>query len=1162
MAPRKRPLEDDSMWVLNKHHFRQLYQTERKTLKDVKQIMETEYGFPITPLSTYETKLRDLGLRKRLKTDNWPIVAQHYLNRSGKDTGVYLNGTRIPSAWREIRRSGGLVRPRGHLDPLPPGIVVRTPTPSPKMTSLSLAPTEPPYPSTTFTIDVDLLRPSPQMTFPHTLLTSACHHNVPGLMNLRDIDTSATATALTPLQPGVSDLSPTLQYADKVYRGFLKLTPIYQLQEKLRCLSTSFDSEHPFSPLAREKAHSHALQPFSQLKFSRTGYNDSALDSHFDVYHFLGYALYILSNELLRDRPGDPRQGEIFEVLFKRVPRSVLSALLESRIPTVRAAWEQLVRQSWNVNDKNAFILLMHIGLRYPDWIPSNGHFYLIAAAAFDCLDIVRHLLRAGYRPDDPFDSIWGWHKIPKTAIMGAIRARNLNCVALLLGSCDVNRELDRARGSCFAIFVASLWHGEDVDNLSLEDHFVSQVLDMFLALGANVDLPMPTPTRWVLGAEYNGLDWYDDVHKSWRPTIVEGSYYWNSDLFKRLEPYSAMSLSSEVTRFGSCLAARHGAASLQKYLKGSPGESTRSTNEFLQLVLLEQFVIHDSHIAADIVQSLVNVVADMRLPFGAIRDMSYLLFRAILGSADDRSTNDLGALFSSLIQKGAVVHSETLIASVTPRGVGLLEKLADLGVDFASQGADALCAAARLNNFEAVSWLLHQGVDINAGVSADAFPEDTTVIAATLEENFFLMFPTSYWNDWLSRHKTPKPSLEMVDYLIQMGVKLRHKTSDQSPFPFLKHAVEFSSRRPLIELFLNSGINLHESSAADARLLESCLKYGGSDGNSSEGLEVFKLLFERGAHVRPGSPLALLIYWGGTKDLICKVLDAGAPIDRYSSESIFYTPLQAAASRGDQELVALLLSKGADINQPARGVLGKTALQAACGWDAISMAEIKIKLNLVKFLIAQGANVNAPPSDDDFGVTALQAAVMCGDLEIVILLLTHRARVNTLSYMGQDRITQTALDCAARYGRMDTVKFLLNAGALSACLGISGYKGAIFYAKHTGKHAIADLIRKHAADDIKLFGKNPYLDKRTDEEKHVCTSSCLNGLGDISEFEEGEGDNQVDSEEVITGDGYVESDGDDDGLQLDIRTSMMAAVKTMRTMATMLMTMTKPTRE
>ncbi|KAI1379475.1 hypothetical protein F4677DRAFT_409316 [Hypoxylon crocopeplum] len=111
MPSTKRPLLDveGDIWERNGYIIRHLYETERKILKQVKQIMETEHGFPIIPLSTYETKLRDeLGLRKKLKKNDWSAVYQHYLRREGKDTAVYLNGTKISwkKAWKEIRRSG------------------------------------------------------------------------------------------------------------------------------------------------------------------------------------------------------------------------------------------------------------------------------------------------------------------------------------------------------------------------------------------------------------------------------------------------------------------------------------------------------------------------------------------------------------------------------------------------------------------------------------------------------------------------------------------------------------------------------------------------------------------------------------------------------------------------------------------------------------------------------------------------------------------------------------------------------------------------------------------------------------------------------------------------------------------------------------------------
>ncbi|KAI1151840.1 hypothetical protein F4825DRAFT_338880 [Nemania diffusa] len=66
----------DDVWQRNKTTFRRLYLSERRTLKDVKRVMESEHNFPATPLSTYESKLRDLGLRKKMKRkDGTPFIS-------------------------------------------------------------------------------------------------------------------------------------------------------------------------------------------------------------------------------------------------------------------------------------------------------------------------------------------------------------------------------------------------------------------------------------------------------------------------------------------------------------------------------------------------------------------------------------------------------------------------------------------------------------------------------------------------------------------------------------------------------------------------------------------------------------------------------------------------------------------------------------------------------------------------------------------------------------------------------------------------------------------------------------------------------------------------------------------------------------------------------
>lgn len=46
---RPHPSEDHLIWRQNESIIRQLYQEDKKTLKEVKAIMENDKGFPVTP---------------------------------------------------------------------------------------------------------------------------------------------------------------------------------------------------------------------------------------------------------------------------------------------------------------------------------------------------------------------------------------------------------------------------------------------------------------------------------------------------------------------------------------------------------------------------------------------------------------------------------------------------------------------------------------------------------------------------------------------------------------------------------------------------------------------------------------------------------------------------------------------------------------------------------------------------------------------------------------------------------------------------------------------------------------------------------------------------------------------------------------------------------
>jgi hypothetical protein len=120
-------------------------------------------------------------------------------------------------------------------------------------------------------------------------------------------------------------------------------------------------------------------------------------------------------------------------------------------------------------------------------------------------------------------------------------------------------------------------------------------------------------------------------------------------------------------------------------------------------------------------------------------------------------------------------------------------------------------------------------------------------------------------------------------------------------------------------------------------------------------------------------------------------------------------TPLQKAASRGEDDRVAALLAQGAQVNETS--AQGMTPLM----WAAIAGSETSVKV-----LLAKGADVNAK---DKWGRSALWHA---GSQEPVLrLLLEHGADANAV-----DRWSRTALWNAAMRGRLDTVRLLHEHGA------------------------------------------------------------------------------------------------------------------------------------
>ncbi|KAK8092367.1 uncharacterized protein PG998_014852 [Apiospora kogelbergensis] len=126
-----------SLWDDHKNVLRELYLTKKMNLKDVKKVMESDYGFPTTfTVSTYETTLRDhLGFRKNLKRSDWEAVAAHLEKRQGKESDVIFRGDRLDHkrVAKEVDRYRlKTSHPiRVPTPPLPASIIISTPPPAP-----------------------------------------------------------------------------------------------------------------------------------------------------------------------------------------------------------------------------------------------------------------------------------------------------------------------------------------------------------------------------------------------------------------------------------------------------------------------------------------------------------------------------------------------------------------------------------------------------------------------------------------------------------------------------------------------------------------------------------------------------------------------------------------------------------------------------------------------------------------------------------------------------------------------------------------------------------------------------------------------------------------------------------------------------------------------
>ncbi|KAI0407503.1 hypothetical protein F4802DRAFT_595317 [Xylaria palmicola] len=1099
------PTSEGDVWTEKAAVIRQLYLHERKTLKQVKAILESEHGFPVHSLSKYETNIRDkLRLRKKLKRRDWPTVYHHYRNRAGKETDIYLCDVKLPweKAWKEIQRSGGRSLRDGQPGPLPHDLVLRTPSPVIPPMSPSFQGHQgrlpsvfsPSVPALFMAQDEALgigLQNAPGISDPPMLSTCG------GLNNLPLVQYTGRAGSEAGVVAGTHDSEVSF------YREFLYTTPWNQFKKNI--LSIVSDIGQPLGNLGRAHGSLFDQDNFAdftwfspgflvQLAASsiapslpRVGGSSTALALDFSTYFVLGKFLYLLSNkiDIQRTPTANKEVSELFFLIFDRLPTGFLLKLFDSDLSSMRAAWETLVFLAKDIDHKGAFTFLMKIGLQNIEWVLPIGHKYLSCAVSMGCIDIVRALLRAGVRADDKLGVSRQFWKFNKPAILEAVVAEDYDTAKELIQGCDMNRGILKIAErwmSNFEILIStigvkrfyhrhrptadpSIRQGNLGETTSLNDGICSRVLDIFLDSGANVDLLWRGFSHTDLSRLHHSID----MPMEWKMSLLDQCFYAyrGTGVYERLRLHSRKE-GVQITRPGICLSAKRGAGFLQAYLDSRPIQHPADRKRLLELILVEQFFIHERPSDLEIIRGLIDFGVDINLPhirFGpsvSVKNSIILLNHLVKKSCLYGFTSGVADLVTFMVDKGAIINSDVLAAAVAKAGLGVLPELARHGADVRAEGGLALCMAARWNNFEAVSWLLQAGVDINADVHRESWGMPLAIIAIALSYDFH---PFEY--PILVDSGCRSANIEMLGFLVRRGARVRLNSQNPSGFHLLKDVLDSGrddfSLLSKVEFCLDFLAVPEDLASAQETSMELFAKFKDMDySNNHHILATYELLFRRGCPVVRESGLVFYISSGGRHDLIFEILDAGADVNACASPSY---PIQAAAQRGDLELVIQLVQRGAIINQPALGFWGRTALQGACEWTALSMEERSRQVQLIKYLINQGAYVNAPAAYD-CGRTALQIAALYGDVEIVLLLLEHDALINAppVEFAGN---WYSALDLAASEGRLDMVKILLNTGAHSHYRGETGYQGAIDAALKNHHFAVAALIEEH----IKLFG-------------------------------------------------------------------------------------------
>ena len=348
-----------------------------------------------------------------------------------------------------------------------------------------------------------------------------------------------------------------------------------------------------------------------------------------------------------------------------------------------------------------------------------------------------------------------------------------------------------------------------------------------------------------------------------------------------------------------------------------------------------------------------------------------------------------------------------------------LVKQGADVHAEDAQKRTPLVCAALN-GHGDVARVLLREGANVNTRDSSAATPLHAAVINDHVDIARLLLKFRADTNAKDKDGSSPmclaasNGNLQMMDLLLQMGANAQ-KNDERGVSP-----LELASRgghAAAVQWLLFKGVDVNTKNTFPL-----------TEAVYANQPHVVRILLDAGVHINKVNELGHTALGTAVKqgnlNIVQRLVASGANVNASGTSLADESPLQMAAFGGNEALVTLLLSHGADARAQG-GDLG-TVLQ---------MAIYSRSLSIVKMVL------NALPSPDtnlgkgSFGTTPLQLAVLLKDFEILSLLLSHRS---DLTYQG---------------GRADT--------NMTTSFGITPLHQALFLGWGTG----IDALVRHGAN-------------------------------------------------------------------------------------------------